>query len=66
MYRETAHLLLYSDLPKDEILIRLGDIIRDWESGSNKDLLVQRCYREVKRLLDLSTACGFDGNLWHC
>ena len=66
MYRETAHLLLYSDLAKDEILIRLGDIIRDWENGSDRDLLVQRCYREVKRLLDLSTACGFDGNLWHC
>ena len=31
MYRETAHLLLYSDLPEEEILLRLGDkmCIRD-------------------------------------
>ena len=66
MYRETAHLLLYSDLPEGEILVRLGEIVRDWENGADRDTLIQRCYREVKRLLDLSTACGFDGNLWHC
>ena len=66
MYRETAHLLLYSDLPEEEILLRLGDIVRDWEAGADRDELIRRCYREVKRLLDLSTACGFDGNLWHC
>lgn len=66
MYRETAHLLLYSDLPEDEILLRLGSIVRDWENGADRDDLIRRCYREVKRLLDLGTACGFDGSLWHC
>ena len=66
MYREIAHLLLYGELKEDEILVRLGHIIRDWENGADRDELVRRCYREVKHLLDLATACGFDGNLWHC
>lgn len=66
MYREVSHLLLYGELKEDEILVRLGNIVRDWESGADRDELVRRCYREVKHLLDLATACGFDGNLWHC
>ncbi len=66
MYREIAHLLLYGELKEDEILVRLGNIVRDWEKGTDRDELVRRCYREVKHLLDLATACGFDGNLWHC
>ena len=66
MYREIAHLLLYGELKEDEILVRLGNIVRDWESGADRNELVRRCYREVKHLLDLATACGFDGNLWHC
>lgn len=67
MYRETAHLLLYGDLGKDSILVRLADILRDWEQGSpDRDDLVRRIYAEIKRILDLSTACGFDENLWQC
>lgn len=66
MYREVSHLLLYGELKEDEILVRLGNIVRDWEKGTDQDELVRRCYREVKHLLDLATACGFDGNLWHC
>ena len=31
MYREIAHLLLYGELKEDEILVRLGHIIRDWK-----------------------------------
>jgi len=67
MYREITRLLLYSDLGEDEILVRLGDIFRDWESSAcPKDVLVGRIYAQVKRLLDLATACGFDENLWQC
>ena len=67
MYREISHLLLYSDLGKDEILVRLAEIVREWKSGSyDSDDLTGRIYAQVKRILDLSTACGFDGNLWHC
>ena len=67
MYRDVAHLLLYSDLGEDSILLSLADIVRDWnEENCGKDVLIRRTYAQIKRILDLSTVCGFDGNLWHC
>ncbi|WP_298035348.1 ATP-binding protein [uncultured Dysosmobacter sp.] len=67
MYREIAHLLLYSDLGEDSILVRLADILRDWEQGGcDRDALIRRIYAQIKRILDLSTDCGFDENLWQC
>ncbi len=66
MYHALSHLLLYSDLGEDEILVRLAEICRDWEQGADKDELVGRIYAQIKRLLDLATACGFDENLWQC
>ena len=66
MYRETSKLLLYSGLEADSILLRLSDIFRDWaHRACEKPELVRRVYVEVKRLLDLATLYGFDGNLWH-
>ncbi len=59
MYRELAHLLLYSDLGEGAILTRLAGIFRDWEHGADRDELVGRIYAQIKRLLDLSTDCGF-------
>lgn len=66
MYRETAKLLLFSNLPEDSILMRLSAIFEDW-SGKRveKPQLIHRVYTEVKRLLDLATTYGFDDNLWH-
>ena len=66
MNRILPHLILYSDLGRDSILVRLADIIRDCKNGGAKEPLLQRTNGEVKRLLDLSTACGFDENLWQC
>ena len=67
MYRDVAHLLMYSNLGKDSILLRLSEVLRDWERGGfDRDELVRRIYREIKRLLELGTSCGFDENLWHC
>ena len=67
MYRDVARLLMYSDLGEDSILLRLSEILQDWERGGfDRDQLIQRIYREIKRLLELGTACGFDENLWHC
>ena len=31
MHRELDHLLLFSDLGEDEILVRLAEIFRDWK-----------------------------------
>ena len=65
MYRETAKLLLYSNLGEDAILTRMADIFRDWEVGSaDKSSLISRIYAQVKRLLDLATVYGFNRNLW--
>lgn len=65
MYRETAKLLLYSNLGEDAILTRMADIFRDWESGTaDKSSLISRIYAQVKRLLDLATVYGFNRNLW--
>ena len=66
MYRLTSKLLLFSNLGADSILLQLADIFRDWEQGRcEKPELVQRIYRQVKRLLDLATKYGFNTNLWH-
>ena len=65
MYRETAKLLLFSNLGEDAILTRMADIFRDWESGAcDKPTLISRIYAQVKRLLDLATVYGFNRNLW--
>lgn len=63
----TSHLLLYGNLAQGgTILASLAEIYADWKAHScTKPLLVQRIFRQVKRLLDLATECGFDKNLWH-
>jgi len=67
MYRVISRLLLYSDLGENEILVCLARILRDWEKGeSDREELIGRINAQVKRLLDLSTQCGFDENLWQC
>ena len=65
MYRELSKLLLFSNLGGSSILENVAGIIRDSEDmTADKDELTARCFREVKRILDLSTDCGFDVNLW--
>ena len=66
MNRILPHLILYSDLGPDSILVRLAEIIRECKTGGAKEPLLLRANAEVKRILDLSTACGFDENLWQC
>lgn len=65
MDRETANLLLYSNLGPDSVLLQLADIFRDWrEKACDKPSLVHRIYVQVKAILDISTRYGFDENLW--
>ena len=66
MYKLTSRLLLYGDLGQDSILLKLAGVFEDWEKGgADKSALIRRIYDQVKRLLDLATAYGFDDNLWH-
>ncbi len=67
MYREISRLMLYNRLGSSSVLLRLSRIIRDWkENCFEKDELIEQIYEQVRRILDLGTVCGFDGNLWHC
>lgn len=68
MYKEVSKLLLYSNLGEGSILGNLAGIFEDWEKGAeaaDKAALTARIYKEIKRILDVSTAYGFDTNLWH-
>lgn len=66
MYRETAKLLLYSNLGEDSILVRLSEIFSDWDhKACEKPELIRRIYAQVKRILDTATTYGFNDNLWH-
>ncbi len=67
MYKELSRLILFSSIGKDSIIKRISEIIYDIDhERAEKDELTARAYHEVKRLLDLSTECGFDENLWQC
>jgi len=63
MYRIVSSLILYSSIPGDSILKEMASIYRDLNT-EDKASLTERCYKEVKRILDLSTDYGFDRNLW--
>lgn len=66
MYDEYLKLLLYSNIDKDSVFMGICDIYKDWKNGfENKNELIHRVYTEIKKLLDVSTELGFDGNLWH-
>ena len=65
MYQLTSRLLLYSDLGGNSILEELSRIFEALDRGhADKDTATHAVYTQIKRLLDLSTAYGFDGNLW--
>lgn len=66
MYKEIARLILYRDLGKDNILLKLSGIFQDYEQqkGTPSELIT-RIYEQMKALLDLATCYGFDKNLWH-
>ena len=67
MYRDINALILYATLPEDSILMQFSGIYADWtEKRDTPEHLKHRVYTQVRRLLDLSTACGFDRNLWQC
>ena len=66
MDKIVAKLLIYGDLPQESILYQISEVFKDFNSGVyRKEDLITRCYRQVKRLLELGTRCAFDKNLWH-
>ncbi|SDA74003.1 hypothetical protein SAMN02910275_02507 [Butyrivibrio sp. INlla18] len=66
MEKIVSKLLIYGDRPKDTILMQLAEVFEDLHSGNyNKEDLISRTYKQVKRLLVLGTDNAFDNNLWH-
>ena len=66
MYREIPKLMMFRDLGEDSIIIKLSEIIRDFDSGEyDKADLSDRIYAQIHRLLEIATDYGFDKNLWH-
>ena len=70
MYRLIARLVVYRDFEKDNILMPLAKIIKDFDTGLadetlDREELVSRIYAEIHKLLDVATRYGFDDNLWH-
>lgn len=66
MEKVVAKLLIFGDLPENSILMQLSKVYSDYHSGEySKEDLISRCYKQIKRLLELGTACAFDKNLWH-
>ena len=66
MHREVAKLVMYRNLEKDSILLGFSDICRDFFSGEyEKEELITRIYKEIHKLLEISTEYAFNNNLWH-
>lgn len=63
MYELISNLILYGNLPKDEILVQLAKLLSDDEKSNHE--LRQEIYSQIKRLLELATQYGFNDNLWH-
>lgn len=66
MDRIISKLLIYGDMPKDSILMEMGDIFFGYRNGSySPSQLTAKIFTQIKRLLVLATDYGFDKNLWH-
>lgn len=65
MYKDIAGLVLYRDLNKDSILYEIAEIFRRKDHNlSDAETLISDIYTQIKRLLDVATAYGFNRNLW--
>ena len=66
MYQKVSQLLMYGDMKEDEILLSLGKLFGEFESGDYDKLeLTRKINIQVKRILQTATDYGFDDNLWH-
>lgn len=64
--RIISKLLIYGDMPKDSILMEMGDIFSGYRNGNySPSQLTAKIFTQIKRLLVLATDYGFDKNLWH-
>ncbi|MBO6165144.1 MAG: ATP-binding protein [Eubacterium sp.] len=65
MYKELPKLVMFREIGQDSVIIKLSDIIREFDTGNyDKTDLVGRIYEQIHELLKIATDYGFDRNLW--
>ena len=66
MDREVSKLIMYGNMDKESILMKMADIFRKFDNKEEADeVLIQEIYTQIKRILIVATDYGFDKNLWH-
>ena len=66
MHKLVSKLIVYRNLPEDNILEPLAQVCAEVESGSyNKEEAIGKVYDQIHKLLDIATVYGFNKNLWH-
>jgi uncharacterized protein len=73
MYRLISKLVIYRNLEKDGILLKLSELIKEFDEhrSSNsltvfeKENITSRIYNLIHQLLQLAADYGFNTNLWH-
>jgi len=73
MYRYVSKLVIYKNLDQDSLLIRMSEIIKEFDSGLvnhsltvfEKEKITSEIYTLMNQLLQLATDYGFNTNLWH-
>lgn len=66
MYKLLSKLVIYRNIEKDSILVRLAEIIEQFQRGNTqKEDTIAAIYTQVHKLLDIATEYGFNDNLWH-
>ncbi|MCI8962904.1 MAG: ATP-binding protein [Eubacterium sp.] len=70
MYRDVSRLIMYGNISRDSVLMKLSEIFKkiseDSEIYAGRETYVREMYDQVYRLLDIATRYGFDNNLWQC
>lgn len=70
MYRDVSRLIMYGNISRDSVLMKLSEIFKkisgDSEVSAGRETYVREMYDQVYRLLDIATRYGFDNNLWQC
>ena len=66
MHELVSKLIVYRNLPADNILMPLAEVCAQVEGGSyNKEEVIGKVYDQIHKLLDIATVYGFNKNLWH-
>lgn len=68
MYRLISKLVVYKKLGDDSLLVRLSEIIKEFDYSDIKQIraenIISKIYTLINELLDIATIYGFDQNLW--